>query len=295
MEMTHKTTVAELRLRPHYSHSALSLYTACSLAFFFRYIAKIPSEHTSKTLLFGVAYHRTLDRLASTQMDDRTFTISDAKEIFRGEWAASVASAINPDFESNDEPTMMLRQGQAMLEAYLPSWRGMKILSHAQAFIMSISDASGTRVSLPIIGEYDLVIEQDGHPVIVDFKTSAKKWSEDKPSHDHQATLYCYSYSKLNGTVPKFRFDVVTKTKTPGVHLLETVRNGNDFQRLAKLHVAIDRAIQNKVLLPNEGCMMCANCEYSHACKCWHHDIRVTTPAPGTGIAPLAVPVSGVF
>lgn len=295
MEMQKQQTIAELRLRSHYSHSAFALFMSCSLAFYFRYVAKLPSEHSSKTLLFGVAYHKTLDRLASIQMDDRTFTIADAKEIFKGEWAASVASAINIAFDSTDEPGLLLKQGQAMLEAYLPSWKGMKIFGHAQAFILSIADASGSKVSLPIIGEYDMTIELDGHPTIVDFKTSSKKWAEDKLSHDHQATLYCYAYSRLNGTIPRFRFDVVTKTKTPGVHLLETTRTGDNFQRLAKLYAAIDRAIQSKVFLPNENCMMCSNCEYAAACKGWHQDNRVTTPAPGMGIAPLAVPVSGVL
>ena len=268
--MERKPTVAELRARPHFSYSALSLYQSCSLAFFYRYIAKLQAEKTSKCLLFGVAYHRTLDRLAAMKMDKREFTIPEAKEIFRGEWHCQLAGAVNIDFDDNEEPEAMLKQGQQMLEAYLPSWNDIKVISHAEAFIIDIADDDGCCMSKQIIGEYDLIIEKEGKPLIVDFKTSGKRWSEDKPHRDLQAGLYCLSYHKAHGIIPGFRFDVVTKAKSPAIQQLETSRTEDDFKRLCKLYVGIDKAIQSNCFIPNESSFMCGSCEYANACSKWH-------------------------
>ena len=205
------------------------------------------------------------------KQDKRPFTVEDAKAIFKGEWMAQVASAINPDFESDTEPQDMLSQGQKMLEAYLAVWKDEKVLSHAQGFILDILDTDGKPLSKPIVGEYDLVIEQDGKPIIVDFKSAARKWDEDKPGKDLQATLYCLSYYRSIGIIPAFRFDVITKTKTPCVYQLATTRSEDDFARLSKLYHCIDKAIQSEAFIPNESSYMCGGCEYSKACSAWHH------------------------
>ena len=268
--MERKPTVAELRARPHFSYSALSLYQSCSLAFFYRYVKKLQAEKTSKCLLFGSTYHKTLDRLASMKMDKREFSIPEAKAIFQGEWMSSVDSTVNIDFDDKDEPLALLRQGQQMLETYLTSWNDIQIISHAEAFLIDIKDDEGNTLSKPVIGEFDLIIEKEGNPVIVDFKTSGKRWCEDKPLKDHQATLYCLSYYKATGVIPSFRFDVVTKTKTPAVQQLETSRTKDDLKRLTRLYLAIDKAIQSACFIPNESSFMCGGCEYANACAEWH-------------------------
>ena len=270
MEMERKPTVAELRARPHFSHSALSLYQSCSLAFFYRYVKKLQAEKTSKCLLFGSAYHKTLDRLAAMRLENRSFTIPEAKAVFAGEWQCQLASAVNVDFESSEEPEALLRQGLQMLETYLPSWQGITIISHAEAFSIDIADESGCSMSKQVIGEYDLIIEKDDKPVIVDFKTASKRWSESKPDKDLQATLYCFSYHKNYGIIPAFRFDVVTKAKTPAVQQLETSRCEDDFKRMSKLYLSIDKAILAGSFIPNESSFFCGSCEYAKACSEWH-------------------------
>ncbi len=270
MDSPTTTNVAELRNRPHYSYSAMSLFMSCSLAYRFRYVDRLPSEHSPKCLLFGSAFHRTLDRIAAAKQDNRSTSTDDAKAIFKGEWMAQIASAVNPDFESDTEPQEMLRQGQLMIETYLEAWKDKKILSHAQGFILDILDSDGKPLSKPIVGEYDLVVEQDGKPLIVDFKSAGRKWDEDKPHKDLQATLYCLSYHRSAGVIPGFRFDVVTKTKTPCVYQLATSRTEDDFARFSKLYHCIDKAIQAGAFLPNESSFMCSGCEYASACASWH-------------------------
>ncbi len=268
------TSIAELRLKPHYSYSALSLFTTCPLAYCFRYVRRLQAEHTSKCLLFGTSFHRTLDRLAAMKMGGVKFTVQDAQRIFAGEWKASCASAFDVDFETPEEPSEMLRQGELMIASYLDAWKDAKILAHAQAFSIDVLDDSGNPMSKPVIGEYDLVVEnEDGKPLIVDFKTAGRKWDEGKPHKDAQATLYCMSYWMVTGIIPEFRFDVITKTKTPCVYQLATTRNEDSFQRLAKVFHSIDRAIQSEAFFPIESSFLCGGCEYASSCASWHRPI----------------------
>ena len=48
-------------LTDYVSFSALSLYQRCSLRYFFRYVAQLPEESTSASLVFGRAVHRAIE------------------------------------------------------------------------------------------------------------------------------------------------------------------------------------------------------------------------------------------
>ena len=72
-------------------------------------------------------------------------------------------------------------------------------------------------LNMPLIGELDCVVTDGKDTCIVDWKTSASKWPSEKADKDLQATIYTYAYKQMNGILPLFRFDVVTKTKTPSV------------------------------------------------------------------------------
>ena len=270
MESSDSDSVETLRKRPHYSHSAMQTYLTCSLAFYFRYIKKLESTRISKCLLFGKAFHMTLDRVAAMKMAGISVDAQQAQDIFSGEWKAQVALPLPIDFDSPEEADRMNEQGRQMIAAYLSVWNDKKILAHSKAFILELVDEYGSKLSKPIIGEYDLIIEEDGLPVIVDFKTAGKKWTDAKLQKDLQSVLYCLAYQSETGTLPSFRFDVITKTKVPAVYQLQANRSEDDFKRLTKLYLSIDSAIQKGVFLPCGEDYMCSGCDYASACASWH-------------------------
>ena len=47
-----------------------------------------------------------------------------------------------------------------------------KVLSVSQAFCVPVHAPDGSVVEDPLVGEFDLVVEHDGNPVVVDFKTA---------------------------------------------------------------------------------------------------------------------------
>ena len=153
-----------------------------------------------------------------------------------------------------------------MIEIYVNQWADKKIIGHDQAFALEIPE-----LSKPIIGAYDFVIEEKGNTVICDWKTSAKKWAEDKADKDGQATLYCRAFKNMTGKTANFRFDVITKTKIPSVQILETSRTDEDCNRLLKVFRNVEKGIQAGVFLPNDSSFACAcgSCEFKSKCSSW--------------------------
>ncbi len=134
-------------------------------------------------------------------------------------------------------------------------------------------------LSKPVIGELDMVISEQtpfddendkGSDTIVDFKTAARMWSDDRPAKDLQATVFSYAFEKTHGRRPSFRFDVVTKAKTPTVKHLHTSRDDDHYQRLEKLFLMADKGIQAGIFLPNEGSFACSDCPFADHCAGWH-------------------------
>ena len=94
-------------------------------------------------------------------------------------------------------------------------------------------------------------------------------WSDDRPEKDLQATVFCYAFEKVHQCT-SFRFDVVTKAKTPTVKHLRTSRDEDSYLRLEKLFLTADKGIQAGIFLPNEGSFACPDCPYADHCAGWH-------------------------
>lgn len=259
-----KITLTQLRQEPHYSYSAISTYLQCSLKYFFRYVEKIESELTSKNLVFGSAIHSCLNMIASKRMANQAVPSEAIKEFYEREFDNQLCCGKNIDFKSPEEASELKSKGLEMIETYVNQWADKKIIGHDQAFALEIPE-----LSKPIIGAYDLVIEEKGNTTIVDWKTAARKWPEDKADKDGQATLYCHAFKNTTGKTAKFRFDVITKTKIPSVQIMQTSRTDADINRLISVFQSVERGINAGVFYPNDTSFFCSACEYAKACGSW--------------------------
>ena len=82
--------------------------------------------------------------------------------------------------------------------------------------------------------------------------------------------MFSYAFEKTHGRRPSFRFDLVTKAKTPTVKHLHTSRDDDSYRRLEKLFVTADKGIQAGIFLPNEGSFACSDCPFADHCSGWH-------------------------
>ena len=271
---------------PHHSYTSLNVFlNVCQLQYFYRYIEKLPAERTAVALPFGTAIHQALSRQAQAAKEGRLLPAKDLLEAFEVFFKANCDASENLVFRREETYDDQIDLASRMFETVTKEWVDYyNIKSVAEPFRLEIPG-----VSLPIVGELDMVVtettpfdegDDQPHPVVVDFKTAARSWTDSQPHKALQATVYSYGYREKHGVTPSFRYDVLTKMKTPRVQHLRTVRDADSFARLEKLVTVADKAIQTGIFLPNETSYGCVDCPYAGACAGWHCEASRVTSIP---------------
>jgi len=268
-------TLAQLKEQPHYSYTALNTYiNTCQLLYYYRYVEKAEAERTPVALPFGSAFHCVLSEQAQAAKTGKLMTAEEMTDAYTTYFQANCKDAANIVFKRDENIEDQIATAKRMFETVNREWLDYwNIQSVAEPFRIEMPG-----LSKPVIGELDMVIsektpfddEGDRSETIVDFKTAARMWSEDRPSRDLQATVFSYAYEKVHGRRPSFRFDVVTKAKTPSVRHLYTSRDDDSYRRLEKLFATADKGIQAGVFLPAESSFACSDCPYADRCSGWH-------------------------
>jgi len=264
-------TVEKARANPHWSFSALNTYlNICSLKFYFQYIEHAPPERTGSCFAFGRAFHAALSAQAYMAKVGQSLSEKEGNDLFADFFSAEVKAAENLVYKPKETYDSLLETGFRMLRETVLAWQDYyTIRDVAQCFSIEVPG-----LNMPLIGELDCVVTDGTDTCIVDWKTSASKWAYGKADKDLQATIYTYAYKQMNGILPLFRFDVVTKTKTPSVENHYTRRNEEDFARFEFLANKVQEAVQKGVFLPAETSFSCADCAYANRCKKFHKEVR---------------------
>ena len=184
-------------------------------------------------------------------------------------------------YKETEKESDLVLKGQAMtavlLENIDPS---QKMLGLSVPFTAVLKDRSGEPIQEPLIGEFDMLVERGDRTVIVDWKTSAARWSENRAKNCLQAA--CYLYALAEGDKPErngcpeplpgaeVEYVVVTKTKKPVYQALNTGRTAEDFIRLAEIVRVLERRIGAEAFHPDNSSSDCANCPYTRQCREWH-------------------------
>jgi len=271
-------TLEQLKAKPHYSYSAINTYLAiCPLQFRYRYIDRLEAEQTPVALPFGSAYHAALTEQAQAARKGELLPCDALKEIFATYFRANIESSPKVIYkDGQDEDALILLAGK-MLESTTKDWPDFFtcVSGLAVPFKFEIEG-----LSKPVIGEYDLVLtemtpfDEPGDPTItiVDWKTSARSWPDGREDRELQATIYTASFEANNGRRPDFRYDITTKAKAPKVERRYTKRSSDQIERMKRLLLEADRAIERGCFLPNENSFSCGDCPYAGACARWHLD-----------------------
>ena len=271
---------------PHHSYTSLNTYlNVCQLQYYYRYVEKAQPERTAVALPFGTAMHEALSRQAQAAKSGKLLPAKELLDAFAVFFRANCDAAENLVFRREETYDDQIDLAARMFETVTKEWVDYyNIRSVAEPFRMELPG-----LSRPLVGELDMVVtettpfDEQGdapRPVVVDFKTASRSWSEDQPHRALQATVYAYGYREKHGVTPSCRFDVITKTKQPKVQHLRTVRGEDSFLRLEKLLVAADRAIQAGVFLPSETSFACGDCPFAGRCADWHCETsrRISLP-----------------
>ncbi|NCD32294.1 MAG: hypothetical protein EOL87_02630 [Spartobacteria bacterium] len=73
------------------------------------------------------------------------------------------------------------------------------MLAINHTFSVPLRTQSGLQLAKPFIGEIDAVYQRDGKPLLIDWKTSARRWSPCQAQKNMQAKAMLYGYNYENG------------------------------------------------------------------------------------------------
>lgn len=258
--------------RPHWSYSALNqFFNVCSLQFCFDRIEKLRKTFTPASLAFGSAYHRVMEWAALTRKQGRAPMPQEASDLFQDIWGRQILEDADIKYDDETDAETSAKLGRDMVSCAVSGFDPEEqVVSVSEAFCVPLRDSTGVTLEKPLIGEFDCVVRKAGQVKIVDWKTAGKKWSKNKAGKDWQPTAFLIAYSLMRGVVPGFRFDVVTKTKTPSLESHETSRSESDFARFVHLVKLADSMIEAGHFAPNEQGFYCGGCPHQQACKTWH-------------------------
>lgn len=258
--------------RPHWSYSALNqIFNVCGLQFYFDRIEKLPKAFTPASLAFGSAYHRVMEWASLIRKQGQQVKTQEASELFQDVWSRQIEEDIDIKYDDDEDAETSANLGRGMVSCAVSNFDPEEeVVMVNEAFCVPLRDSAGVTLEKPLIGEFDCVVRKTGLNTIVDWKTAAKRWSKNKAAKDWQPTAFLMAHLLKRGTIPGFRFDVVTKAKTPAFESHPTTRSENDFARFVHLVKLADSMIEAGHFAPNEQGFYCSGCPHQEACKTWH-------------------------
>jgi putative RecB family exonuclease len=258
--------------RPYLSYSAISTYQACSLRYYFRYVAQLAEQRTSASLVFGTAIHRALEFYYREILCGNTPPdVAGLLDTYAESWTEHDGPPI--EFGQNDTRESLDGLAQRMLTAFLASE-----FSKPPVRVLGIEEELTGHLLPdvpPLLARIDLLIEQSETLVLRDFKTARSRWSDEQAEMAaSQLLLYQPLVAELVGDRPlRLEFLMLTKTKAPEVLAYPVTFSRQQLQRQVRIVQHVWQAITRGVFFPSPSPMQCPGCPFQTACRQWQGDL----------------------
>ncbi len=265
------TTIGEWAATLRITKSQLQTYLMCPRKFFYQYVAGAEPEFTPPALPFGRAIHSTVAYFYKALLAGHPKPELDTLvEEWRMNWAMESA---DPTIQYDEEQTAasLYAMGRALLERFHADIQPRKVEAVEHPFAVAVIDPDSCRpLEQKLVGVIDLIeSEEDGHLIVSELKTKAKKMSDNEAENQLDALIYAYALDQLgmrtseDGTL--VRIDVLTKTKTPALQQLYVTKQDGDFRKAARWIRSILQAIERESFYPTFG-WACKGCQFYKQC-----------------------------
>lgn len=254
----------------HFSVTQMKTWLMCSKKFEYRYVTGADPEFVPMALAFGSAFHLALAHHYQWLMRGEPAPMDEVKQRFID---AMTLARNGPVALQEDDEDATLEQAQAkglqMLDATLthPTASPARVVDVEHAFVVDLYDVdTGEVVEEKLKGVIDLVLEEDGHRVLVEHKTSSRKYTVDQLVFDTQLSGYAFAAEALAWGEVGLRFSVTTKTKVPQVQVEDVRRDAGDLADFLRTAVGVLKAVDAGVSFPVRG-WACRTCPYRSRCS----------------------------
>jgi len=264
------TSLAVLRQGLHVSVSQIKGYLRCPRQYELHYVRGVEPAFVPVPLAFGSAFHEALGFFYSRiRSSGEAPPLAETVEVFASAWRAAKEGPV--PLQGETEPSgSRLDQAVAMLGAFDAVVRaaGLPRVESVEApFSIEIHDPeTGEVLEERLTGAFDLVTNEGGRRVVVEHKTSARKYGKEQLRLDLQPTAYQHAARELGMGAVGLKYQVVTKAKDPEVQIEDVTRSPRDERDFLATAVGVLRSIEAGAFFPVRG-WQCRSCPYESTCR----------------------------
>ncbi len=249
------------------SYSKLSTWLRCPKKYKHRYVDDAPEEITPVSLVLGTAIHEACEVFLGALKDGQPPIAEEVYGAFHRAFTDSVklAEDMNVPMEwGKSSYESMVEKGEALIATFLAEVdRDIRVVATEVPFQFEI--APGRMVE----GVIDLILDDgNGRYRVVDLKTAASTYGQDRIDHDIQPTVYIAAVEHLYSAPGRvdFEFWLLLKLKKPQFKIMPVVRDAADRAELIETIDEIEHACLRGVFPRIRG-FMCVGCEYRSRCS----------------------------
>jgi putative RecB family exonuclease len=261
--------LAAVRAAPHVSHSSLATYMRCPRQYEARYVLRLPAETRAVSLAFGSAIHEALAFFYAALRDHRPEpSLEELVPVFEEAWAHQLEDSVPVLFDERDTAASMVVTGTALLACFLKEApRPAEVLAVEAPFCVEVVDPeTGEVLTERLVGVFDAVVkERDGSLRILEHKTAARRWTEDRLAFDLQPTAYTLAAPALGYEGAAVTIQLLLKAKKPGFEALTVTRIEQDRRDLLRTISGVLAAVRAGAFYPVRD-WHCRGCAYAGAC-----------------------------
>jgi len=125
--------------------------------------------------------------------------------------------------------------------------------------------ATGVVHEEALVGAIDLIAEHAGRTVIVEHKSAARRFAQDRLQNDLQPTAYQFAARELGIHQPRLAFQVLLKTRSPQVEFTTVSRTKEQETEMLSTYSMVLKAVAQGIFWKNRG-WMCGDCQYRYRC-----------------------------
>ena len=252
----------------HVSYSAIGKYLRCPRSYRFRYLDRAPPETRASALVFGSALHEALATFYTAHKEKKPEPgHEELVKVFTEYFKVELAKPVPVLFSEKESPEGLLEIGAGMLRAFLEkAERPYRVVAVEEPFGIEIIDWETGEVLPKLVGFFDAVVQdEDGRYRILEHKSAAKRWTEDRLRHDQQVTAYGHVAPLVGYGHAAVTIQVLLKTKKPDFETYTPERTDEDRRDFLETVCGVLRSVDAKAFFPRRD-WHCRSCEFASKC-----------------------------
>ncbi|MGH7738825.1 MAG: RecB family exonuclease [bacterium] len=260
-----------------YSYSRVNTYFTCPAQFEFRYIHKTPSPVAEGIELFmGSRFHECMEYLYGA-LPQGVPTVNEVMDYFKNHWNTKWQESVKKQKAKGfSSPLRIVREGQTVEDYYEKGQLYLENYYHKyQPFDQDQTQGIEMKVlfNLDPEGRYQMqgFIDRLGRDDagtfwIHDYKTSARKISEEDAKFEDQLALYQIGLSQNPKVGPGAKVKLAWHFVAFDKDLVVSERNAKEVEWLKKKYVSKIQEIEKAKAFPVKPSALCGWCEYLSIC-----------------------------